>query len=202
MNYRCAWLGLMTVIVAAPAAVGHPNYVTAFQSAYPSSTLVTRMGTAAGQSCFVCHQPNGNNYSRAGNCYRMDLKARIDAGRTVAQAIADVDQMDSDGDGVSNHDEILWVRTDLPGQVGYNPGLIGATGTDACAPAAYVTVAVTQQRETPCRADYNRMGGVTVQDIFDFLNGWLAGNAAANFNGGPLDVQDIFDFLNEWMTGC
>ncbi len=203
MMNRCALFGGAVSLLATAAASGHPEYVTPFRNAYPASTLLTRMASAAGQNCFVCHHPNGTSYSRTGNCYRIALKARLDAGRTIAQAIADIDQNDSDGDGVSNHDEILWVRTDLAGQVGYNPGLIGATGTDPCASSAALKAAViTNQRETPCRADFNRAGGVTVQDIFDFLNAWLAGDAAANFNGGALDVQDIFDFLNQWMTGC
>jgi hypothetical protein len=42
-----------------------------------------------------------------------------------------------------------------------------------------------------------------VQDIFDFLNGWFAGAAAADFNrDGVIAVQDIFDFLNAWFAGC
>jgi hypothetical protein len=28
---------------------------------------------------------------------------------------------------------------------------------------------------TPCPADFNGVGGVTVQDIFDFLSAWSAG---------------------------
>jgi hypothetical protein len=42
-----------------------------------------------------------------------------------------------------------------------------------------------------------------VQDIFDFLAGWFAGNPAADFNGvGGITVQDIFDFLAAWFAGC
>jgi hypothetical protein len=55
---------------------------------------------------------------------------------------------------------------------------------------------------TCCKANYNHMNGLEVQDIFDFLNGWFAGNPAADFNGGGLSVQDIFDFLNAWFAGC
>ncbi len=201
--FHChASVALLIPLLLAATASAHPEYVTPFRNAYPTSTLLTRMASSSGQNCFVCHHPNGNSYSRNGNCYRTALKARLDANRTITQAIADVDQADSDGDGVSNHDEILWVRADLAGQVGYNPGLIGATGTDPCTTTSQLNTAVTQQRESPCRADFNRAGGVTVQDIFDFLNAWLAGNAAASFNGGALNVQDIFDFLNQWMTGC
>jgi hypothetical protein len=56
---------------------------------------------------------------------------------------------------------------------------------------------------TPCcKADYNHIGGISVQDIFDFLNDWLAGNPRADINGGGLAVQDIFDFINAWLAGC
>ncbi len=53
-----------------------------------------------------------------------------------------------------------------------------------------------------CAADFNHSGDLTVQDIFDFLNGWFAGSPAADFNGGGLTVQDIFDYLNAWFAGC
>jgi hypothetical protein len=53
-----------------------------------------------------------------------------------------------------------------------------------------------------CAADYNGDGVIQVQDIFDFLNGWFAGDPRADFNGGGLSVQDIFDFLNSWFAGC
>lgn len=55
----------------------------------------------------------------------------------------------------------------------------------------------------PCAADFNHVNGVTVQDIFDFLTAWLAGNPSANFNGvNGVTVQDIFDFLTAWLAGC
>ena len=54
-----------------------------------------------------------------------------------------------------------------------------------------------------CTADFNGQGGVTVQDIFDFLAAWFVGNAAADINGsGSVTVQDIFDFLAAWFAGC
>ncbi len=56
-----------------------------------------------------------------------------------------------------------------------------------------------------CYADYNKAGGVSVQDIFDYLNDWFAGSPYANTGGtgapGPLAVQNIFDFLNAWFAG-
>jgi hypothetical protein len=54
-----------------------------------------------------------------------------------------------------------------------------------------------------CRVDFNGSGGLTVNDIFDYLNAWFAGSASADFNGtGGVTVQDIFAFLNAWFTGC
>jgi hypothetical protein len=54
-----------------------------------------------------------------------------------------------------------------------------------------------------CHADYNSVGGVSVQDIFDFLNDWFAGLPRADFNGvNGLTVQDVFDFLNTWFGPC
>jgi hypothetical protein len=59
---------------------------------------------------------------------------------------------------------------------------------------------------TPCCfADYNKVSGISVQDIFDFLNDWLAGKKFAlvggNGDSGDLNVQNIFDFLNAWFAG-
>jgi hypothetical protein len=64
---------------------------------------------------------------------------------------------------------------------------------------------------TPCPADFNEDGAVTVGDIFDFLNSWFAGckgstacfGRFADFNcSNTIEVQDIFDFLNSWFAGC
>jgi hypothetical protein len=56
-----------------------------------------------------------------------------------------------------------------------------------------------------CYADYNKTGGITVNDIFDFLADWFAGSPYANVGGNgapaPLVVQNIFDFLNDWFAG-
>ena len=55
---------------------------------------------------------------------------------------------------------------------------------------------------TPCcKADFNG-GGLSVQDIFDYLGAWFGNSPLADFNGGGLAVQDIFDFLNAWFAGC
>ncbi len=54
-----------------------------------------------------------------------------------------------------------------------------------------------------CRPDFNGDGTLSVQDIFDFLNGWFNGNLRTDFNfSGTRNVQDIFDFLGAWFAGC
>ena len=42
---------------------------------------------------------------------------------------------------------------------------------------------------------------MTVQDIFDFLAAWFAGDQNADINGGGIAVTDIFDFLTIWFAG-
>lgn len=58
---------------------------------------------------------------------------------------------------------------------------------------------------TPCcHANYNKAGGVSVQDIFDFLNDWFANSMFADVGGSGATtptVQDIFDFLSAWFAG-
>jgi hypothetical protein len=61
---------------------------------------------------------------------------------------------------------------------------------------------VANQTTPCCKADFNNNGSLAVQDIFDYLNAWFAGDATADFNGGGLAVQDIFDYLNAWFAGC
>jgi hypothetical protein len=76
--------------------------------------------------------------------------------------------------------------------------LFAPSSTGACNTANSTT--------TPCcYADFNKIGGITVNDIFDFLGAWFAGSPFANVGGdgtsGPLNVQNIFDFLNAWFAG-
>jgi probable HAF family extracellular repeat protein len=55
----------------------------------------------------------------------------------------------------------------------------------------------------PCDGDYNRDGVLSVSDIFDYLNGWFAGDTRADtLRNGVLSVQDIFEFLMRWFAGC
>ncbi|MCC6322833.1 MAG: hypothetical protein IT438_15525 [Phycisphaerales bacterium] len=61
----------------------------------------------------------------------------------------------------------------------------------------------TDPRCVACPADVNCSHDLTVQDIFDFLAAYFAGEPAGDFNGvGGWSVQDIFDFLAAYFAGC
>jgi len=63
-------------------------------------------------------------------------------------------------------------------------------------------------RTTPCcEANYNKSGGITVQDLFDFLADWFGGSPFAHVGGDGTGaaptVQSLFDFLVGWFgEGC
>ncbi|MFZ4574044.1 MAG: hypothetical protein ACOYN0_06580, partial [Phycisphaerales bacterium] len=180
---RAAAVAAVVLVVATRPSSATNSIRNAFTARYPTSTLLTQAQSATGSSCYACHQPT--NTSNPGNCYKESLALRIAAGRTAAQAIQDVELLDSDGDGVANREEILTPRTDLAGQIGYNPGLVGATGTDPC--ATNPNTVVTNRPETPpppfCPADFNHDSGVDGDDVIAFFGAWDAGDISADFNG-------------------
>jgi hypothetical protein len=48
------------------------------------------------------------------------------------------------------------------------------------------------------------VNGVNVQDVWDFLNAWLAANPIADYSGngaGPPTQQGVFEFINAWFAG-
>jgi hypothetical protein len=55
-----------------------------------------------------------------------------------------------------------------------------------------------------CYADFNKVNGIGVQDIFDYLNAWFTVSPYCRVGGDGTatpGVQDIFDFLNVWFAG-
>ncbi len=85
------------------------------------------------------------------------------------------------------------------------PGLPATSTTNLGAAPNLSLVAGAQwaQVRLPSIGDFNGDGAVSVQDIFDGLNAWFAGDLAADFNvSGALETQDVFDFLNAWFAGC
>jgi hypothetical protein len=76
----------------------------------------------------------------------------------------------------------------------------GCAGTFQGAGSACGT---TENPTTCCPANFNHVGGVTVQDIFDFLAAYFNNDNVADFNGvGGVTVQDIFDYLAAYFAGC
>ena len=79
---------------------------------------------------------------------------------------------------------------------GVTGAFVGATG--ACNAGGVNT--------TPCcYADFNKVSGLGVQDIFDYLNAWFTSSPYCKVAGNGVatpTVQDIFAFLNAWFTGC
>ena len=85
-------------------------------------------------------------------------------------------------------------------------GSLVAGQTAGAAFAAAGSCNATGNATSPCcYANYNKVNGVNVQDIFDFLGDWFAGSPFANVGGtgaaAALTVQNIFDFLNDWFAG-
>ena len=78
----------------------------------------------------------------------------------------------------------------------YTRGWVAANGPDAAAHPAKLDVVVCISQP----GDWNCDHQVQVQDIFDFLADWFAGNGDFNADGATA-VQDIFDFLSAWFAG-
>lgn len=57
-----------------------------------------------------------------------------------------------------------------------------------------------------CFADFDSAAGVTINDIFAYLNAWFAGSPYAKWEGDGVSpsgsIQDVFTFLNAWFAGC
>ena len=135
------------IIVSTFAAQANARieYFIAWVEKYPTSTLGSRMQELTGASCNICHHPPDRGV--VGTCYREDIHALLDSGASIQDALDQLDSEDSDGDGVPNGVEILMPRFENPNEIGYHPGLVGATGTDPCGETP--DDAVTGIRETP-----------------------------------------------------
>lgn len=54
-----------------------------------------------------------------------------------------------------------------------------------------------------CRADLDDSGGVSLDDLFAYLERYLSGGGAGEFDGaGETDVGDLFAFIGAWFDGC
>ncbi len=213
MKASCRIVGVaaataVTVLAFQLPSTAHPNYLTAFTTKYPTSTLPARMLAVTGSSCNVCHAVGDT--AAAGTCYKDALVAALGTGVNISTALTNVALQDSDGDGVPNQVEILMARTDLPGQIGYHPGLKGPTGTGPC--NANTSAAVTHQPETPPATCYANCDGstaapaLTANDFQCFINAYAAGQSYANCDGSTatpsLTANDFQCFINKYASGC
>ncbi len=136
---------------------------------------------------------------------------------TLASALAAGGNIVGNGEASSN-------GVPLPGSFEFRPSgpitILPGAGTGACCVGTSCSVTASTaclgtfqglntvcgtaaNPTTCCPANFNGVGGLSVQDIFDFLGAWFAGNPSANFNGvNGITVQDIFDFLAAWFAGC
>ncbi len=124
--------GSITIVlcIATTPTWAIPAFLPAWESQYPDSTLPARMTATTGSACNICHNPAA--FGAPGNCYREDMIFSLQGGVDIATALDELDGVDSDLDGVANGVEINTPHADLPGDVGYNPGLVGELGTDPC----------------------------------------------------------------------
>lgn len=77
------------------------------------------------------------------------------------------------------------------------------TGRDGRASVLYELHVHSPPSVNTCPADFNGVGGVSLQDLFDYLAAWFTQGKGADFNAsGSVTVQDIFDFLTAWFVGC
>jgi hypothetical protein len=112
-------------------------------------------------------------------------------------------QWRQNGDALADGNGISGVGTAILslGQVSFlNSGSVfDCVVTNGCGSATSDTAVLT----VTCDTDFNGSGLLSVQDIFDFLASYFAGEFRADFNGSmTLSVQDIFDFLAAYFAGC
>lgn len=54
-----------------------------------------------------------------------------------------------------------------------------------------------------CRADFDGVNNVTIDDLFLFLNAYFSGDPRADMNqAGGVTIDDLFLYINTWFTGC
>lgn len=54
-----------------------------------------------------------------------------------------------------------------------------------------------------CRADFNGLDGVSIDDLFQFFDAWFRSDPRADFNGLEcVTIDDLFLYLNAWFVGC
>ena len=69
--------------------------------------------------------------------------------------------------------------------------------TNACGPVVSAGI------RAICAADFNCSGGVTIDDLFLYLNAWFTSAPSADINEhSGVSIDDLFYFINAWFSGC
>ncbi len=168
-------------------------------------------GTYTPPSCFPCTAPGiGTNPVSQQTCLQGPVSFSVIATGTgplayqwqveVAPPGSGVFANLSDGPlpGVATVSGASTASISLSGLLNGATATFRCTVTNACGNTASDPAAL-----SVCTADFNCSGGVTVQDIFDFLAAYFVSDPTADVNGiGGVTVQDIFDYLTTYFVGC
>lgn len=112
---------------------------------------------------------------------------------------------DIDRDGaVCWTDRLLFVGTlnSSIGDVNYSPRADMDLDGDVNN-ADYASYVALFDSQVACKADVNCSGGISPQDIYDFLAYYYSGTLTGDFNSsGAVSPQDIYDFLAAYYLPC
>lgn len=172
MKHRNLILGvvLIAVLIVGGMAFARSGYLSTFNSMYGTANTALDM-------CETCH---GSSKSIR-NAYGLDMEDQLNAGKTDDQALAAIENLDSDGDGYSNIDEITALT--LPGDASSYPS--GPTCTDADNDGYFA--------ETGCG---------TAVDCNDNDNAVNPGAAESCTNGTDDDCDGLVDAADPDAVGC
>lgn len=164
-----------------------------------SQQLCTQQGgtfQGLGSLCqnVACPQPVGACCTSAGSCVEINEATCTLFSGTWNGALSTCAQVECAAGGVCCKGTTC--ATSTQGQCTGNftlfvgsAGVCGAGSTSPC-----------------CKADFNKASGITVQDIFDYLNAWFSADPIADVIGngaGAPGIDSLFEFLNLWFAqGC
>jgi hypothetical protein len=92
---RIIWTSLLIILVIASLAIAYPSYLTTFNNLYFTEGTIL-------DDCGVCH---GASTSQV-NSYGQSLVDSLVTHPNLEDALAAIEPIDSDGDGVTNINEI------------------------------------------------------------------------------------------------
>lgn len=84
-----------------------------------------------------------------------------------------------------------------------NPNYEGRLGAGCVNASRSVALALWSGQACRCPADFNGRDGVTVQDLFDYVEAWFSGSPISDVTlDGATTTQDLFSYLTFWFAGC